>query len=258
MVFVSIPRTEVLFCMWETCLLEYAVFAATNQVSDRMWEKPGFAQELTHPVVNVRWDDAKGFCSWLTRVEHGKGLLREGQYYRLPTDAEWSKAAGLIEPEKGEPGDRAALLPDQYSWGKEWPPTKGAGNYCRIYRCDSYDYTSPIGAFAPNQFGLYDMGGNVGNWVEDRYSKTQSECRAWRNTGTWYGDGTAMLSLTGRGCNWPDFPYYALGFRVVLAAKPIEMMPTDPPNRDAQEQARKNLTDSLKNYKTATSVKESI
>jgi len=227
MVFVRVPRTESLFCMWDTCLWEYSVFAQSRPV-DARWKTPGFTQEPTHPVVNVCWDDANLFCVWLTRRDKERGLLTGPQYYRLPTDAEWSKAAGLTEPEKGEPEDRLGLLPNQYSWGNEWPPPEGSGNYCKIYRCDSYDYTSPVGRFGPNRFGLYDMGGNVGQWVEDRYGKNYKQARAWRNTGTWYSDGTNMLSLTGRGCNYPDSPYNALGFRVVLSQKPIEIQPTDP------------------------------
>jgi formylglycine-generating enzyme required for sulfatase activity len=64
------------------------------------WKEPGFEQGPTHPVVGVSWEDASEFCEWLTKLERGSGTLPEGVYYRLPTDGEWSVAAGL----DSEPG----------------------------------------------------------------------------------------------------------------------------------------------------------
>jgi formylglycine-generating enzyme required for sulfatase activity len=218
MVFVHIPRSDTLFCMWDTCVWEYSVFARSNNYIDESWKSPGFAQECTHPVVNVPWRDAKAFCDWLTQQEKDSGRIKSGQYYRLPTDSEWSKAVGLQEAEKGTPSSRRAVKELVYPWGKEWPPPEGVGNYSSIYKCDSYDYTSPVGSFSPNRFGLYDMGGNVGQWCEDWYITPEYGCRTWRNCGTWYSDGTEMLALSSRCCNAPDAPYNALGFRVVLAS----------------------------------------
>jgi formylglycine-generating enzyme required for sulfatase activity len=221
MAFVRIPRSDTLFCMWDTCVWEYSVFAKTNSGIDESWKSPGFIQERTHPVVNVRWRDAKAFCDWLTHEDKNSGRIASGQYYRLPTDSEWSKAVGLQEPEKGTPASKRTLNRFVYPWGKQWPPPKGVGNYSSIYKCDSYEHTSPVGSFAPNRFGLYDMGGNVGQWCEDWYETAEYGCRAWRSCGTWYSDGVEMLALSSRNCNTPDAPYNALGFRVVLASKPL-------------------------------------
>ena len=62
MKFVSVPGTEVSFCLWETRGSDYAAFAAANAGVDGSWKKPGFKQEDTHPVVKVSWEDAQAFC----------------------------------------------------------------------------------------------------------------------------------------------------------------------------------------------------
>src|SRR5215831_4749038 len=59
------------------------------------WDNPGFSQQDDCPVVCVNWEDANLFCAWLTRKEHAEGIISSSRRYRLPTDAEWSIAAGL-------------------------------------------------------------------------------------------------------------------------------------------------------------------
>ena len=105
---------------------------------------------LTHPVVHVSWDDANAYCRWL-----GK---------RLPTEAEWEWAArgGLtnnIYPWGDEPIDQNGVKAN--TWQGEFPHQ----NTLR----DKYYYTSPVGSFSPNGYGLYDMAGNVWEWVADWY-----------------------------------------------------------------------------------------
>ncbi len=105
---------------------------------------------LTHPVVHVSWDDANAYCQW-----QGK---------RLPTEAEWEWAArgGLVNniyPWGNEPIDVGAVKAN--TWQGEFP-------YNNTLR-DKYFYTSPVATFAPNGYGLYDMAGNVWEWVADWY-----------------------------------------------------------------------------------------
>jgi formylglycine-generating enzyme required for sulfatase activity len=125
--------------------------------------RPWFPQADDHPMVNVSWLDVHAFCDWLTARE--KGRVR----YRLPTEAEWEYAcrAGTTslftngdDPEKlaliGNVADASAHMkyPD---W--RWP----------IKADDGHVYACPVGLFAPNAWGLYDMIGNVWEWCEDGY-----------------------------------------------------------------------------------------
>ena len=132
MKFVPVPGTAVLFCIWETQVKDYAAYAAVNNVSDA-WtkqEKDGVpaGRAPNHPVCGVNWEEAKGFCKWLTEKEAAAGKLPQGAKYRLPTDVEWSRAVGLPNEEGKNPKQRdrkAGGVP----WGEEWPPRNNSGNY---------------------------------------------------------------------------------------------------------------------------------
>jgi DNA-directed RNA polymerase subunit RPC12/RpoP len=126
MVFVPVPGTEVKFCIWETRVQDFEAFVRAtgypighlmdwNQKEHESydWKNPGFAQGPDHPVVGVNWEDAKAFCRWLTKQEQEEGRLDRKQQYRLPGDAEWSRA----------------VAENKYPWGDSWPPPVGAGNY---------------------------------------------------------------------------------------------------------------------------------
>ncbi len=137
---------------------------STNWVLDdsASWEAPGFFQTEDHPVVSVSWVEAHAFCEWLSSKESGLA-------YRLPTDSEWSAAAGTL---------------NKFPWGNEWPPPQGAGNYAGAEKISTlpgngwstaYDHsdghwnTARVASFQMNRFGFYDLGGNVWEWCEDSY-----------------------------------------------------------------------------------------
>ena len=170
MKFVPIPGTEVQFCIWETRVKDYAAYAATNSGVGAIWKNSfrSFKQEDTHPVLKVNWNDARAFCAWLTKKELAVGKLKAGMRYRLPTDAEWSTAVGLGKEKGNTPDEKQRGIKDVYPWGKGYPPPKEAGNYYKSLKVVNFDYTSPVGSFAANKFGLYDMGGNVFEWCEDK------------------------------------------------------------------------------------------
>ena len=141
------------------------------------------------------------FCKWLTFKEQREGTLPAGKVYRLPTDVEWSKAVGLPD-ESGKTAEARDMgVPDVYPWGTAWPPPQGAGNYTgeetgsdvaiKGYS-DGFPWTSPVGSFPPNKYGIFDMGGNVWQWVMDAWN-TDSASKVLRGA-SWY-NGALKLSL---------------------------------------------------------------
>ena len=95
----------------------------------------------------------------------------------------------------------------------EWPPTRGVGNYGQSLKVDDYEYTSPVGSFAANQFGLYDMGGNVWQWCEDFYSGNSGN-RVLRGASWSYVTACNLLSSC-RDDQAPDYRGGNFGFRPV-------------------------------------------
>jgi formylglycine-generating enzyme required for sulfatase activity/serine/threonine protein kinase len=249
-IFVPVPGTEVLFGVWDVRVQDYAAYAQANSGVNASWRNPGFQQGTTHPVVNVSWVDAKAFCAWLTRKEQAEGKLSGSQSYRLPADWEWSVAVGLSESRGGAPQDKDGKTPGVYPWGNQWPPPSGAGNYGVSLNVDSYDRTSPVGSFGANRYGLYDMGGNVGQWCEDFFDG-QSGGRMLRG-GSWFRVDSAGLLSSCRLYRTPGVRSYGIGFRCVLvvggSASPAKLPAVAPeakpePGRSKQGKAAYSALD---------------
>ncbi len=195
---------------------------AWKERTDRSWRNPGFAQERSHPVVCVAWNDAKAYVEWMAK--------RTGKAYRLLSEAEWEYAArGQTQPgayprfwfgdddkascQNGNGADQKAR--DIPGWSSGWA----------IFPCnDGYAYTSPSGHYTPNAFGLYDMAGNVWQWTADcwhgDYKGAPSDGTAWTTGicsdhmargGAWYSE-PKFLRAAER--NWNSSERYILGFRV--------------------------------------------
>ncbi|MBU6301062.1 MAG: SUMF1/EgtB/PvdO family nonheme iron enzyme, partial [Verrucomicrobia bacterium] len=196
MKFVPVPGTQVLMSVWETRVRDYRAF------------RPETNGEPDHPVVEVSWEDARAFAEWLSR--------KEGKRYRLPTDHEWSLAVGIGDRENAtaSPEEKDGKIEGVYPWGTQWPPPQGAGNYDASLACDRFDGTAPVGSFAPNQLGLYDLGGNVWEWCEDLYSSSVTY-RVLRG-GSWFDHGSANLLSSNRLRGTPSGRFDFSGFRVVL------------------------------------------
>ncbi|HVF15509.1 MAG TPA: SUMF1/EgtB/PvdO family nonheme iron enzyme, partial [Steroidobacteraceae bacterium] len=134
------------------------------------------------PVVGISWQDAAAFCNWLSQQDGLQPAYKnEGERlvpvtpitngYRLPTDAEWEWVARRAGPGK--------FL--RYPWGDSLPVARGSGNYAdRTANVvlqdvipdydDGYIGSAPVGKFPPNALGLYDVGGNVAEWIHDYYA----------------------------------------------------------------------------------------
>ena len=179
MKFVTVPGTEVQFSIWETRMRDYAAYAAANSSVDDYWKSP-FSTTETSPVSRISWEDANAFCEWLTQKERVEGKITVNQRYRLPKDAEWSVAVGLGQELGNTPEEKHNSVKGVYPWGNAWPPPKGSGNRHGSLEVDSYAYTSPVGSFAPNKFGLHDLGGNMWEWCEDSYSPLDLQHRVLR------------------------------------------------------------------------------
>ncbi len=139
----------------------------------------------SQPVASVSWEEAALYCNWLSeqeglplfyRTKNNRviGFDADSHGYRLPTEAEWAWAARV----RGE-----TLL--KYPWGDSFPPPEVLENYAdtsssyitgRIVSNynDGHPTSAPVGSFRANHNGLYDMGGNVAEWVHDIYTLTES------------------------------------------------------------------------------------
>ena len=122
------------------------------------WKNPGFIQTDDHPVVCVSLNDAQQYCAWLSK--------KEGKVYRISTEAEWEYACRAGTQSAYPWGDR----PDE---GKGWAncvdltAKEAFPQWTSFQWQDGFVYTSPVGSFKPNAFGLYDMIGNVWQWCTD-------------------------------------------------------------------------------------------
>jgi formylglycine-generating enzyme required for sulfatase activity len=177
------------------------------------WRAPGFEQTPDHPVVHVSWYDAEAYCAWVGG--------------RLPSEIQWERAA------------RAGVSGRQYAWGGGAPLVEGrkqanvaddaakrtfAGWTTFSGYDDGYVFTSPVGAFAPNEFGLFDLAGNVVEWCADWYHETPVDGaaaavgvhRVLRGGG--WADGPTALRVSRRNRETPANHLATVGFRCVLEA----------------------------------------
>ncbi|MDE6049835.1 MAG: SUMF1/EgtB/PvdO family nonheme iron enzyme [Paramuribaculum sp.] len=143
---------------------------AYNEPYVRMYFSHGGYSD--YPVVGVSWEQANAFAAWRTSFLR-RSLGKEGIYvepYRLPTEAEWEYAA------------RAGVSENKYPWEGDLPLTGDKGCFYANFKPQEGNYvqdghviTSRVGTFAPNDFGLYDMAGNVSEWTSTAYTESVSK-----------------------------------------------------------------------------------
>ncbi len=203
------------------------------------WRNTGFSQDDSHPVVNVSWNDAVAFCNWLSREEGlpefyefgGKVENQGGRGYRLPTEAEWEYACRAGTTTRYTSGDDPEGL---VRIGNTWDSsTKEAfpAFVNQLTSSDRYPFTSPVGRFRSNSFGLLDMHGNAFEWCQDWYSADyyqtspvvdppgpeSGSSRVLRG-GSWRNYATYCRSAY-RYYDDPTDRYGHIGFRVVLSVE---------------------------------------
>ena len=167
-----------------------------------LWEDPDFSHPA-QPVVAVSWFDAVAYCKWLGS--------KFGKVYRLPTEAEWERAA------------RGGVEGETYAWGNAAPE-------------ELPDYTSrwkrgpePVGLYSPNAYGLYNLGDNVHEWCADWYDPSYYAVSPERNPqgpprgsrrasrgGSWRHH-IKVTRTAARSSIPPEFKYADYGFRIAAS-----------------------------------------
>lgn len=216
--FARVPGTAVLFSIWNTRVQDFQAFVddthydATQNMSSGVnghqgatflasyvqahyqalgnsWQNPGWSQGPRDAVTGVSWEDAKSFCLWLTERERRNGKIRSDQSYRLPTDAEWSLAAGLEAEKEDTPKNKS---------GKGKKPI------------------SPLGNEVPNIYGIFGLGGSFFQFCEDWYDNGMVNKTA--RGGSWFHSEPVFRRGSYREAVGPKLRFNDFSFRVVLAS----------------------------------------
>jgi formylglycine-generating enzyme required for sulfatase activity len=178
----EVGRYEVTFAQWDACVAGGGCNG--YRPNDEGWGRGN------RPVIYVSWNDAQAYVQWLSQ--------RTGQRYRLLTEAEWEYAA------------RAGTTTN-FWWGDQDPVCDpGARNGAQSYSCTP-NRTLPVGSFQPNGFGLYDVHGNVYEWVEDCYDGSCSSRVLRGGSWSYYPQGLRSAVRYEYG---PSSRSYVIGFRV--------------------------------------------
>jgi formylglycine-generating enzyme required for sulfatase activity len=146
----AVSKYETTFAQWDACVSEGG---CSNKPSDEGWGRG------KRPVINVSWNDAQQFVAWLTK--------KSGKPYRLLTEAEWEYAArATTVADASQPFSTGATI--NYKQANYDANFTYNGGRMGVYRQKTVD----VGTFPKNAFGLYDMHGNVWEWVEDCYRES--------------------------------------------------------------------------------------
>jgi serine/threonine-protein kinase len=189
-----IDQTEVTNAQYQKCVADGACDPPAGASSNTQNEYYGNSQYEDYPVIYVSWHDAQAYCEWAER--------------RLPTEAEWEKAAR---------GEKGLTFP----WGKAF--VRNRLNFCDV-NCvstwnnpnydDGYKETAPVGSYpaGASPYGVLDMSGNVWEWVADRYGGDRG-----LRGGSWYSAGN-FTRAAGRSGKPPDRKSGDIGFRCARSA----------------------------------------
>jgi formylglycine-generating enzyme required for sulfatase activity len=176
----AVGKFEVTFAEWDACVSEGG---CTHKPADEGWGR------AKRPVINVSWDDAVQYTAWLSK--------KTGKSYRLLTEAEWEYAARAVTRASDYAPFSTGQTIDyrQANYDANFVYGGGRGG---LYR----QKTMPVGSFKPNAFGLYDMHGNVWEWVQDCY---RDSYRGAPTDGSAVTSGDCSLRIL-RGGSWNYHP----------------------------------------------------
>ena len=213
----AVGRFEVTFTEWDACVS--AGGCGGHRPGDEGWGRD------RRPVVNVSWDDAKAYVSWISQ--------RTGKSYRLLTEAEWEyveRAGTTSQYSWGERANDACLHANGFDLTTEEENSGWTTSNC----ADGFVNTAPVGSFEPNGFGLHDLNGNAFEWVEDCWNDSHSgsptngsarqavaatcESRVVRG-GSWISNPQIMRAAN-RGSFTPGIRSNYLGFRLARTINP--------------------------------------
>ena len=181
-------------------------YAANEPLVKGYFSHPSYDE---YPIVGVSWKQAQAFNAWRTRLfnDQAKKLKKQQRFdYQLPTEAEWEYAA------------RAGRIATQFPWGG---PTARNAKGCLManfkpgrgnYMDDGYAYTSPVYSYFPNDYGLYNMAGNVSEWTQSAYDESAysyvHDMNPTYNYSSKNGDSETLKRKVIRGGSWKDVGFF--------------------------------------------------
>lgn len=265
MSFIPVPGLSgLLVARHETRMRDYIRYAQDVELSPEWHKAYGAEQKTRVPVSDVRpggWTpfpnlpfdlamlastpllpesaacgvnhfQASRFCAWLTWREQKEGRIAPGEYYRLPTDEEWSLAAGLPAETEPEVEKRHLSWPKgkAHPWGEGWPAPRNFANYAGQEARDAnwptewlslpqsnddFPRVAVVGSFAESKNGLFDLWGNVWEWTDTKRNLISHQVTL--RGGSWVDGGyPGQLRVDFRRFERPNLRESCIGFRCVL------------------------------------------
>lgn len=188
------------------------------------WRSPGFPQDDRHPVVCVSAIDAEAYAAWLSR--------KTGRNYTVPNEAQYEYALRAGTTTAYFWGNDFDATACEYSNQPDLDQGRALGNVpmgpkYRFQCSDGYAWTSPVGSYKPNPWGLYDMAGNIWEWTSDCWNddlkaapadgstRTTGDCDARSSRGGSYGNASFSAYAGIRAPRHASYVGHSWGFRVV-------------------------------------------